>query len=177
MAQNRRLHEAERMTPDCHERLPLPRRQIRVVPGSRFDGGSDDEKADTSHYRIRHAAAQKDNRRCAELGPERPGVPRLPWKELDDAVLVPSDQMPVDFVTLNTRMRVRDLDSNDEESIQLVFPSDANFREGKISILTPVGTALIGYRAGDTVEWRIPSGTRRLRIEEIIYQPEAEGLF
>jgi len=98
-------------------------------------------------------------------------------KELDDAVLVPSDQMPVDFVTLNTRMRVRDLDSNDEESIQLVFPSDANFREGKISILTPVGTALIGYRAGDTVEWRIPSGTRRLRIEEIIYQPEAEGLF
>ena len=98
-------------------------------------------------------------------------------KELDDAVLVPSDQMPVDFVTLNTRMRVRDLDSNDEESIQLVFPSDANFREGKISILTPVGTALIGYRAGDTVEWKIPSGTRRLRIEEIIYQPEAEGLF
>lgn len=166
------------MTPDCHGRLPLPQETDSGCSWFPLRRGDPMMKKRTLHIteydmqRLRKIIGDVRNwdRRDREY---------LDYleKELDDAVLVPSDQMPVDFVTLNTRMRVRDLDSNDEESIQLVFPSDANFREGKISILTPVGTALIGYRAGDTVEWRIPSGTRRLRIEEIIYQPEAEGLF
>ena len=98
-------------------------------------------------------------------------------KEMQRAVVVPSEKVSGNVVTLNTRMRVRDMDSREETSIQLVFPDDEDFERGKISILTPIGAALIGYCAGDIAEWRIPAGIRRLRIEEITYQPEADGLF
>jgi regulator of nucleoside diphosphate kinase len=57
----------------------------------------------------------------------------------------------------------------------LVFPNEADADEGRISILAPVGTAMIGYRVGDVIEWQVPSGLRRLKVEEIIYQPEASG--
>jgi regulator of nucleoside diphosphate kinase len=56
-----------------------------------------------------------------------------------------------------------------------VFPADANYEEGKISILAPLGTALLGYRVGDVVYWHVPRGVRQLRIDEILYQPEAAG--
>ncbi|HKS74401.1 MAG TPA: GreA/GreB family elongation factor [Terriglobales bacterium] len=55
----------------------------------------------------------------------------------------------------------------------LVFPRDANFDEGKISVLAPIGTAILGYRAGDVIEWKVPGGLRKLRVEEILDQPEA----
>ena len=96
-------------------------------------------------------------------------------EELDQAVLVPSKKVPPNVVTMNTRMRVTDLDTGREMLLHLVYPSEADFEKGKISILAPIGTALIGYRAGDTVEWKVPAGIRRLRIEEITYQPEAAG--
>ncbi len=95
--------------------------------------------------------------------------------ELDKAVLVDSRKVPRNVVTMNSRVRIKDLDTDKELSIQLVFPSDADFELGKISILAPIGTALIGYRAGDTIEWHVPSGIRRLLIQEITYQPEAAG--
>jgi regulator of nucleoside diphosphate kinase len=57
----------------------------------------------------------------------------------------------------------------------VVFPSEADSEQGKISVLAPVGTALLGYRVGDTVEWVVPGGLRRLKIERILYQPEAAG--
>ncbi len=98
-------------------------------------------------------------------------------EELDRASTVASEKIPANVVTMNSRIRVKDLDTGKEMSIQLVFPSEADFEQGKISILAPIGTALIGYRAGDTVEWTVPAGTRRLRIEEVLYQPEAAGDF
>ncbi|HET9213096.1 MAG TPA: GreA/GreB family elongation factor [Thermoanaerobaculia bacterium] len=58
-----------------------------------------------------------------------------------------------------------------------VFPHEADYKEGRISILAPLGTALLGFRVGDVVEWRMPAGTRTLRIEELLYQPEAAGDF
>ena len=96
-------------------------------------------------------------------------------EELDEAVLVSSKRISPNVVTMNTQMRVTDLDTGKEMSLHLVFPSEADFERGKVSILAPIGTALIGYRAGDTVEWKVPAGIRRLRIEEITYQPEAAG--
>ncbi len=98
-------------------------------------------------------------------------------EEMERAVVVPSEKVSENVVTLNTRMRVKDLDSSEESSIQLVFPNDEDFEHGKISILTPIGAALIGYSKGDTAEWKVPAGIRRLRIEEIMYQPEADGLY
>jgi regulator of nucleoside diphosphate kinase len=58
-----------------------------------------------------------------------------------------------------------------------VFPTDADLDNGKISILAPLGTALLGYRVGDIIKWRRPQGDRQLKIEEIVYQPEAAGDF
>lgn len=57
----------------------------------------------------------------------------------------------------------------------LVFPSDADVEQGKISVLAPLGTAVLGFRRGDTFEWRMPSRVRRLQVEEVLYQPEAAG--
>ncbi len=97
--------------------------------------------------------------------------------ELDRAVIVSSRKVPPEIVTMNTQMRVKDLDSGKEMTIQLVFPSEADYEQGKISIMAPIGTALIGYGVGDTVEWEVPAGIRRLKIQEILYQPEAAGQF
>ncbi len=96
-------------------------------------------------------------------------------EELSRAVVVPSRKVPADVVTMNSQIRVKDLDTGKEMLIQLVFPSEADFERGKISILAPIGTALIGYRTGDTIEWKVPAGIRHLRIDEVIYQPEAAG--
>jgi regulator of nucleoside diphosphate kinase len=96
-------------------------------------------------------------------------------EELDKAVLVSSKKIPPNVVTMNTQMRVTDLDTDKEMRLHLVFPSYADFERGKISILAPIGTALIGYQVGDTIEWKVPAGIRRWRIEEITYQPEAAG--
>lgn len=96
---------------------------------------------------------------------------------IDGAVIVPSEQLSRQVVTLNSQVRVKDLDSGEETSIQLVFPGDEDFEHGKISVLSPVGAALIGCSAGDTAKWKIPTGIRRLGIEEITYQPESDGLY
>jgi len=76
---------------------------------------------------------------------------------------------------MNSRIRVRDLASGGRDDVPMVFPGDADIERNKISILAPIGTALLGYRVGDIVEWEAPAGLKRMRIEEILYQPEAAG--
>ena len=97
-------------------------------------------------------------------------------QELERAIVVTAGKMPRDVVTMNSRVRVKDLNSGREATYQIVFPSAADVTENRISVLAPIGTALLGYRAGTTVEWRVPSGMRRFRILEVEYQPEAAGL-
>ena len=97
-------------------------------------------------------------------------------QELERAIVVTAGEMPQDVVTMNSRVRVKDLDSGRESTYQIVFPSAADVRENRISVLAPIGTALLGYRAGTTVEWRVPSGMRRFRILKVEYQPEAAGV-
>jgi regulator of nucleoside diphosphate kinase len=88
---------------------------------------------------------------------------------------VGTDQVPPDVVTMNSTVRVTDVESGSTHVYTIVFPADADYEKGKISILAPLGTALLGYRVGDVVDWHMPRGIRRLRIDEIIYQPEAAG--
>jgi regulator of nucleoside diphosphate kinase len=57
----------------------------------------------------------------------------------------------------------------------VVFPQYADVDTGKVSVISPVGTAVLGYAEGDTIEWSVPAGKRRLRIEKILFQPEADG--
>jgi regulator of nucleoside diphosphate kinase len=95
--------------------------------------------------------------------------------ELDRAHIVEPSAVPHDVVTMNSHVRLKDLETNGEKVYTLVFPSEANLGQQKISILAPIGTAILGYRAGDAVEWQVPGGIRKFRIEEILYQPEAAG--
>lgn len=96
-------------------------------------------------------------------------------EELERAETVAPGDVPADVITMRSKVRLRDLGSGEEMTYTLVFPSEANYDEGRISVLAPVGTARLGYRVGDTIEWDVPSGMRRLKVEEILYQPEAAG--
>jgi regulator of nucleoside diphosphate kinase len=93
--------------------------------------------------------------------------------ELDRAIVVGSEHIPVDAVTMNSRVRLTDLKTGETMVWTLVFPWNANVDEGKISVLAPVGTAIIGCKSQDVVELEVPSGSMRLKIDEILYQPEA----
>ena len=81
----------------------------------------------------------------------------------------------MDAITMRSKVRLKDLESRKEMIYSLVFPNEADIDEGRISVLAPVGTAMIGYRVGDIIEWEVPSGLRRLKVEEVLYQPEASG--
>lgn len=96
-------------------------------------------------------------------------------EELDGAEIVSQKDIPANVVTMNSRVVLRDLDTSEELVFALVFPKDADIEAGAISVLAPVGTAILGYARGDVVEWSVPSGERRIRIEEVLYQPEAAG--
>ena len=91
-------------------------------------------------------------------------------------VVAPTD-VPGGVVTMNSRVRFRDLRSGGRETYTLVYPEQANVDEARLSVLAPLGTALLGASAGDVVECRTPGGVRRLKVERVLYQPEAAGDF
>jgi regulator of nucleoside diphosphate kinase len=97
--------------------------------------------------------------------------------ELDDAEVVISQEVPHEVITMNSTFRLFNLDTGETVVYTLVFPGEADSTKGKISILAPIGTAVLGYRVGDVVEWPVPAGLKRLKVDEIIYQPEAAGDF
>jgi regulator of nucleoside diphosphate kinase len=96
-------------------------------------------------------------------------------EELDRAELVQQKDIPADVITMRSTVRLKDLATSEEMIYQLVFPTEANYEEGRISVLAPIGTAMLGYKRGDVIEWQVPSGSRRLSVEEVIYQPESSG--
>ncbi|MBN1442582.1 MAG: nucleoside diphosphate kinase regulator [Planctomycetes bacterium] len=96
-------------------------------------------------------------------------------EELARAKVVKSEQVRPDVVTMNSKVVLRDVDTSEEMTYVLVFPKNADIDAGAISILAPIGTAILGYAKGDVIEWPVPAGVRRIRIEEILYQPEAAG--
>jgi regulator of nucleoside diphosphate kinase len=95
--------------------------------------------------------------------------------ELERAVVVEPKSVPPDVVTMNSRVQLVDLESGETMEYTLVFPQDADLAKGKISVLAPIGTAMLGYRVGDVFSWQVPSGERHIKVEAIFYQPEAAG--
>jgi regulator of nucleoside diphosphate kinase len=95
--------------------------------------------------------------------------------ELSRARLVAPSEVPADVVTMNSRVRLIDLDTKEAMVYTLVFPADADIAQSKISVLAPIGTAMLGYRAGDVFTWRVPDGVRHIQVKEVLYQPEAAG--
>jgi regulator of nucleoside diphosphate kinase len=97
-------------------------------------------------------------------------------RELNRALVVDAHEIPADVITMNSLVQVRFEDDPDElEEYMLVYPKDASALDHKISVMAPVGTALLGYREGDEVEWEVPDGKVKLTVEKILYQPEAAG--
>ena len=94
-------------------------------------------------------------------------------QELERAAIMKAGEVPTDVVTMNSRVKVKDLNSGRVTTYQIVFPGQADIAKNRISVLAPIGTGLLGYSAGMTIEWQVPSGMRRFRILEVEYQPEA----
>ncbi len=95
--------------------------------------------------------------------------------ELDRATIVAPEDIPPDVVTMNSTVVLHEVERDQEKTVTLVFPADADIAAGAISVLAPVGTAILGFRKGDVIEWPVPAGLRRFRIEKVVYQPEAAG--
>jgi regulator of nucleoside diphosphate kinase len=91
--------------------------------------------------------------------------------------VVPTTKVPKSVVTMHSRVRVRDPKSDEAETYTLVYPDAADITEGKLSILAPMGAALLGAREGEVVKFETPDGLRRLKVVKIVYQPETAGDF
>ena len=97
--------------------------------------------------------------------------------ELSKAEIVPSEKIDKDVVTMNSEVKLFFENTQKVQSFKIVYPQDANLKENKISIFSPIATALIGYKIGDEIEWLVPGGMTKIKIVDLIYQPEAAGDF
>lgn len=96
-------------------------------------------------------------------------------KELNSGKIVEPEAIPSNVVTMNSIVKLSFLNNNKQVQFEIVYPDQANLKENKISIFSPIATALIGYKVDDEIEWIVPGGFSKIKIEEIIYQPEAAG--
>lgn len=87
--------------------------------------------------------------------------------ELKHAIVLKSEELPEDVITLHSEVRFKDMETGQEFNYQLVNPNQANMREGKLSIYVPIGIALFGYRAGAEIQWEMPNGLRRFKVLEV----------
>ena len=98
--------------------------------------------------------------------------------ELDRAQMLAPEAMPHDVVTMNSKVKFRDLTSGEERVRTLVFPSQVTDSASQLSVLAPVGAALLGLKVGSTIHWELPGGaSTHLEVLELLYQPEAAGEF
>jgi regulator of nucleoside diphosphate kinase len=96
-------------------------------------------------------------------------------KELDRAIVIGEQAVPPDVVTMNSRASLVDMDTGEKMEYSLVFPDDADAARGNISVLAPIGTAMLGCRVRDEFTWDTPGGKRNIRVNQVVYQPEAAG--
>ena len=97
--------------------------------------------------------------------------------ELHSAKIVESEEIPADVVTMNSVVKIHFENNRTTTEFKIVYPDQADIKAKKISIFSPVASALIGYRVKDEIDWLVPSGMTKIIIDEIIYQPEAAGDF
>jgi len=107
------------------------------------------------------------SRAAGSVGTDREYLDEL-HGEVDRATVLDPVEMPTNVVSMQSRVRVVDLGTGERHEFVLVYPNEADVRESRVSVLAPLGTAVLGYREGDEVEWIMPSGLRRLRIERVM---------
>jgi len=92
--------------------------------------------------------------------------------ELARADVVPAEAVPTDVVTMNSEVVFEDLTSGERRCVRLVYPAEVDSTRGFISVLAPMGSALLGLRCGQEITWPTPRGLRTVRVIEVPYQPE-----
>lgn len=98
--------------------------------------------------------------------------------ELERAEIVEPEEIPSNVVSMNSTVRFKVASSDEEFEYTLVYPKDADGTNNKISILAPVGSAMLGLKEGDEIEWPKPGGgVLTVHIDKVVYQPEREGLY
>jgi regulator of nucleoside diphosphate kinase len=124
---------------------------------------------ETDMERLRHVIDHHDGGRAAELA-------EMLDLELSRARVVASETVPANVVTMNSTVIFEDEETGEQRQVTLVYPRDARSEEGRISVLAPMGSALIGLSVGQSISWPMPGGrTRRVRVIAVPYQPEAAG--
>ena len=98
-------------------------------------------------------------------------------RELSLAETVEPKDVPADVVTMNSRVVLKDVESGENSEYTLVFPEQADVAQGRLSVVSPIGTAILGYTKGSTINWQTPGGPRQIKIVDLPYQPEAAGDF
>ena len=94
--------------------------------------------------------------------------------ELKKAQVVEPELIPGDVITMNSKIRLKE-ENGDSWDCTLVFPEDADIEEDKISILSPIGCSIIGYKVGSTISFPTPKGDKQVSVEDILHQPERSG--
>lgn len=95
--------------------------------------------------------------------------------ELNKAKVVKSEEISSDVITMHSEVQLLDLDTGEETTYRIVYPNQADIDKGYVSILAPIGMALLGYSVGDIIEWSVPAGTAKWKVIKISYQPESAG--
>lgn len=115
-----------------------------------------------------------DHARLAKLNGGHP--PAVLRELLDCADLLPSPEIQPDIVTLRSQVRVREDETGEHSTLTLCYPHEAQPQAGLISVLSPIGMALLGRRAGARITWTLPNGQERaMTLESVLFQPEASG--
>ncbi|GKW42659.1 nucleoside diphosphate kinase regulator [Pectobacterium parvum] len=97
-------------------------------------------------------------------------------EELDRADILPAASIPSHVVTMNSRVRFRDLNTNEEHIRTLVYPAAVKDSKEPLSVMAPLGAALLGMHVGNSITWQLPNGEEtRIEVLELLYQPEAAG--
>ena len=126
-------------------------------------------KSDLERLKSLLASARKFLRNC---GPEH--LTALE-EELQQAEVTREEKIPANVITINRRAVVLDLDAGKKLEYVVVFPRDADVAKGRISVLAPIGAAVLGGRVGEIIEGRVPDGIRRFKIEEVQRRAETQG--
>lgn len=116
---------------------------------------------DEAQYERLAGLAREAAKRLPELGEQL-------LEEIERADVVPSDQLPPDVVTVGSDVTFRDSATGRTQTVQLAFPAQADIKERRVSVLTPVGAALIGLSAGQSIDWEMSDGNvRQLTVVEV----------
>jgi regulator of nucleoside diphosphate kinase len=111
----------------------------------------------------------------ASLKEKMPDIVNRLNNKFKTAKMLAQDRISGSVITMNSRVLLQEISQSRQAEVTITYPQDADGREGKISVLSPIGLALLGRQVGDTVSWNIPSGTGHFQIVKILYQPEAVG--